>query len=46
MEEQPSKTIADETGWSEANVRVILHRGRKNMLAAVNQLMLKELKTI
>lgn len=46
LEDQPSKTIADETGWTEANVRVILHRGRKNMLAAVNQLMLKELKTI
>ena len=46
LEDQSTKTISDETGWTEANVRVILHRGRKNMLATVEQLMLKEFKTV
>jgi len=46
LENQSTKTIADETGWTDANVRVILHRGRKNILLVVNQLMLTELKTI
>lgn len=45
LEEQDTKTISNETGWSEANVRVILHRGRKNMLAIVEQLMLTEFQT-
>ena len=39
LEEQDSKTISAITGWSDANVRVILHRARKNMLAVVQKLM-------
>ena len=39
LEGQETKTISDETGWSDANVRVILHRARKNMLAIVKKLM-------
>lgn len=46
LEDQSAKTIADETGWAEANVRVILHRGRKNMLSVVNRLLCNELKTV
>ncbi|MGQ7870692.1 RNA polymerase sigma factor [Sunxiuqinia sp. sy24] len=46
LEDQSAKTIADETGWTEANVRVILHRGRKNMLSVVNRLLCNELKTV
>ncbi|HKJ42318.1 MAG TPA: RNA polymerase sigma factor [Sunxiuqinia sp.] len=41
LEDQDSKTISEITGWSEANVRVILHRARKNMLKVVRKLMLK-----
>ncbi|WP_159521856.1 RNA polymerase sigma factor [Sunxiuqinia indica] len=45
LEEQDTKTVSEETGWSESNIRVILHRGRKNMLAIVQQLMQNEFKT-
>ena len=39
LEGQHTKTIADETGWSEGNVRIILFRARKNMLAVVKKLL-------
>ena len=44
LEGQDSKTISDETGWSDANVRVILHRARKNMLACMKNLMKEDVK--
>jgi RNA polymerase sigma-70 factor (ECF subfamily) len=34
--------IANITGWSEANVKVILHRARKHLLLVVNMLIEKE----
>ena len=43
LEGQDTKTISEETGWSDANIRVILHRARKNMLSVVKQLLNKEL---
>lgn len=39
LEQQDTKTIADETGWSDGNVRVILYRARKNMLVFMKELM-------
>lgn len=42
LEGQDTKTISDETGWSDANVRVILHRARKNMLSVVKKLIQRE----
>jgi RNA polymerase sigma-70 factor (ECF subfamily) len=44
LEGQNTKTIADETGWSEGNVRIILYRARKNMLVVVKKLLLTEFK--
>ena len=38
LEGQDTKTISEETAWSEANVRVILHRARKNLLVVVKKL--------
>ncbi len=38
LEGQDTKTISDETGWSDANVRVILFRARKNMLVVVKKI--------
>lgn len=34
--------ITNITGWSEANVKIILHRARKHLLAVVNTLIEKE----
>jgi len=34
--------ITNITGWSEANVKVILHRARKHLLAVVNTMIAKE----
>lgn len=39
LEEESIKEVCQVTGWSGANVKVILHRARKNMLQAMNQLM-------
>jgi len=38
LQEESIKEVASITGWSESNVKVILHRARKNMHAAINQL--------
>ncbi|MFD1770420.1 RNA polymerase sigma factor [Sphingobacterium suaedae] len=38
LDEQNIKTITEITGWSEANTKVLLHRGRKNMLRMMNLL--------
>ncbi|HEY0667636.1 MAG TPA: sigma-70 family RNA polymerase sigma factor [Sphingobacteriaceae bacterium] len=43
LEEERIKAICEITGWSEANVKVLLHRARKNMFIALHQLM--KLKT-
>jgi len=39
LEEESIKTVNEITGWSEANIKVILHRARKNMLTVINKLM-------
>lgn len=44
LEEESVKTLCDITGWSESNAKVTLHRGRKNMLAAIKRLMKLEYK--
>ena len=44
LEGHDTKTISEQTAWSEANVRVILHRARKNMLIVVKKLMHNEFK--
>ena len=36
--------ITGLTGWSEANVKVILHRARKHLLEVVNTMMEREFK--
>lgn len=43
LEEESIKAVCEITGWSESNTKVILHRARKNMLIAVNQLMKSEI---
>ncbi|WP_316819193.1 sigma-70 family RNA polymerase sigma factor [Pedobacter nyackensis] len=37
LQEESIKEIASITGWSESNVKVTLHRARKNMHTAINQ---------
>ena len=39
LEEESIKTVCEITGWTGSNVRVMLHRGRKSMLAALTNLM-------
>ncbi|MFD2595142.1 RNA polymerase sigma factor [Sphingobacterium griseoflavum] len=39
LDEQHIKEIVVITGWSESNVKTLLHRGRKNMLAILGHLM-------
>lgn len=39
LEEESIKTVCEVTGWTVSNVKVILHRGRKNMLLALTNLM-------
>jgi RNA polymerase sigma factor (sigma-70 family) len=39
LDEQNIKNITEITGWSESNVKTLLHRGRKNMLSIINHLM-------
>ncbi len=43
LDEQNIKTITEITGWSESNVKTLLHRGRKNMLRIISQLMKSKL---
>jgi RNA polymerase sigma factor (sigma-70 family) len=38
LEEESIKGVSEITGWSEANIKVILHRARKSMLGALNNL--------
>ncbi|MFD0794714.1 RNA polymerase sigma factor [Mucilaginibacter litoreus] len=39
LEDESIRGTSEITGWSEANVKVILHRARKSMLAVINKLM-------
>ena len=39
LEEENIKGISEITGWTEANIKVILHRARKSMLGACNKLL-------
>lgn len=42
LEEETIKGISEITGWTEANIKVILHRARKSMLAVFNKLLKHE----
>lgn len=39
LEEENIKGISEITGWTEANIKVILHRARKSMLGACTKLL-------
>ncbi|WP_316791174.1 sigma-70 family RNA polymerase sigma factor [Pedobacter frigoris] len=39
LEEESIREVASITGWSESNVKVILHRARKNMHIAIGHLL-------
>lgn len=39
LEEESIKAVSEITGWSESNIKVILHRARKNMLTVINKMM-------
>ena len=38
LEEESIKDVCEITGWSESNTKVILHRARKSMFAALNKI--------
>lgn len=42
FEDNSIDEISNITGWSEANVKVILHRARKHLLSVVNTIITKE----
>lgn len=42
LEEESIRSVSEITGWTEANIKVILHRGRKNMLGMINKMMKHE----
>jgi RNA polymerase sigma factor (sigma-70 family) len=37
LEEESIKEVAAITGWTDANIKVLLHRGRKRMLGIIQQ---------
>lgn len=39
LQEESIKEVREITGWSEANIKVILHRARKNMSIILSKLM-------
>lgn len=43
LQEESIKTVCEITGMSESNVKVILHRARKNMFRVIHQMKTKEL---
>ncbi len=46
LDENSIEEIINITGWTESNVKVILHRARKNFYAALNKTLKDEMKTI
>lgn len=44
LNENSVKEICEMTGWSESNVKVLLHRARKNIKTALQRLLKKEAK--
>lgn len=38
LEEESVKSVGEITGWSASNIKVILHRARKNMIGVLNHL--------
>ncbi len=44
LESNSLEEITNLTGWSLSNVKVLLHRGRKHLLAVVNAMMEREFK--
>jgi RNA polymerase sigma factor (sigma-70 family) len=37
LEEESIKEVSTITGWTESNIKVLLHRARKRMLAIIQQ---------
>ncbi len=46
IEEYSVEEIREVTGWTESNVKVLLHRARKNMYQELNLLLSTEKKTL
>jgi len=46
LAENSIKEICEMTGWSESNVKVHLHRGRKNMQELLQRMLKTEVKSI
>lgn len=46
LAENSIKEICEMTGWSESNVKVHLHRGRKNMQELLKRMLKTEVKSI
>lgn len=42
LEEESIRSVSKITGWTEANIKVILHRARKNMLGVINKMIKHE----
>jgi RNA polymerase sigma-70 factor (ECF subfamily) len=42
LQEESIKEVCEITGWTEANAKVMLHRARKHMLTALNEIMESE----
>jgi RNA polymerase sigma-70 factor (ECF subfamily) len=46
LDENSLEEVGNITGWSASNVKVILHRARKNFYAALHKVLKNEMKTI
>lgn len=46
LAENSIKEICEMTGWSESNVKVLMHRGRKNMQEMLEKMLPNEVKSI
>lgn len=46
LAENSIKEICEMTGWSESNVKVLMHRGRKNMQELLEKMLPHEVKSI
>jgi RNA polymerase sigma-70 factor (ECF subfamily) len=46
LTENSIKEICEMTGWSESNVKVQMHRGRKNMQEMLERMLNTEVKSL
>lgn len=46
LAENSIKEICEMTGWSESNIKVLMHRGRKNMQELLEKMLQHEVKSI